>query len=134
VGNDQIDEPWIDESLTQYMTMLYFLDVYGEQGEEGFRDSFYRRWDSIDGADIPIGLPAGEYEGSEYSGIIYGRGPLFFDALAEEMGEESFNAFLHNYYQANKWGISSGATIKAAAEEACGCDLSAIFAEWIGDL
>jgi len=134
VGNDQIDEPWVDESLVQYMTMLYFLDVYGAQGEEGFRESFYRRWNSIDGADIPIGLPAGEYEGSEYSGIIYGRGPLFFDALAEEMGEESFKTFLRNYYQANKWGISSGATIKAAAEEACGCDLTAIFAEWIGDL
>jgi pimeloyl-ACP methyl ester carboxylesterase len=134
VGNDQIDEPWVDESLVQYMTMLYFLDVYGEQGEEGFRDSFLRRWDSIDGADIPIGLPAGEYEGSEYSGIIYGRGPLFFDALAEEMGEESFNTFLRDYYQANKWGIASGATIKAAAEETCGCDLTDIFAEWIGDL
>ena len=29
VGNDQLDEPWIDESLTQYATYLYFLDRYG---------------------------------------------------------------------------------------------------------
>lgn len=134
VGNDQINEPWVDESLTQFMTMLYFRDAYGKQGEEGFRDSFLQRWDRVDRADIPIGRPAGEYKGSEYSAIIYGRGPLFFDALADEMGEESFHTFLRDYYQANKWGISSGATIKAAAEEACGCDLSTIFAEWIGDL
>ncbi len=134
LGNDQIDEPWLDESLTQYMTMLYFLDVHGLQGERTFRDSFIFRWSGVDWATIPIGMPAGEYEGSEYSAIIYGRGPLFFEALADEMGQASFDTFLGDYYQANKWGISSGATIKAAAEEACGCDLSTIFAEWIGDL
>ncbi len=134
VGNDQIDEPWLDESLVQYMTMLYFLDVYGNQGEQGYRDSFYQRWDSIDQADIAIGQPAGAYEGAEYSAIIYGRGALFFDELAGEIGDEAMASFLRNYYQNNQWGIVSGLTIKAAAEAACTCDLSDLFAEWIGDL
>ena len=43
VGNDQPDEPWVDESLVQYITYLYYLDTYGPEAAEQFRDSFYFR-------------------------------------------------------------------------------------------
>jgi aminopeptidase N len=36
VGNDQVDEPWLDEALTQFTTALYFRDVYGQQGMRGY--------------------------------------------------------------------------------------------------
>lgn len=134
VGNDQLDEPWLDEALTQYVTFLYFLDTYGPQGGDGFRDSFIDRWERVDRADIPIGMPAGEYDSAEYGAIVYGRGPLFFEALSEEMGQETFEAFLRDYYQQNKWDISTGQELKALAEAHCDCDLSSIFAEWVGDL
>jgi hypothetical protein len=134
IGNDQIDEPWLDESLTQYATYLYFVDTYGKENAEGFRQSFLSRWDRIDRADIPIGLPAGNYSGLEYSSIVYGRGPLFFEALNDEMGSHSFDEFLRDYYQLNKWGVTTGLHLKLLAEERCGCDLSPIFARWIGDL
>ncbi len=134
VGNDQLNEPWLDEALTQYVTMLYFVDTYGPQGGEQFRDSLIGRWDRVDMAEIPIGMPAGEYDGREYGAIVYGRGPLFFEALAEEMGEETFHDFLRDYYQQNKWGVATGVSMKALAEEHCGCDLSPLFAEWVGDM
>jgi len=134
VGNDQLDEPWLDEALTQYATMLYFLDAYGPEGAEGYHNSFVERWDRVDRADIPIGLPAGDYSGIEYGAIVYGRGPLFFEALAEEMGQDNFDAFLRDYYQQNKWGIATGKDLKALAESACDCDLSPVFAEWVGEL
>jgi dienelactone hydrolase len=133
VGNDQLDEPWVDESLTQYITYLYFLDTYGAQAAEGFLQSFVDRWDRVDMADIPIGMPAGNYDGTEYSAIVYGRGPLFFERLAEEMGQETFDEYLRDYYQQKKWGIASGADLKSLAEEHCDCDLTALFAEWVGE-
>ncbi|MDP2777644.1 MAG: M1 family metallopeptidase [Anaerolineales bacterium] len=37
VGNDQLDEPWLDESLTQFATLQYFTDEYGQAGKAGFR-------------------------------------------------------------------------------------------------
>lgn len=134
VGNDQLDEPWLDESLTQYITFLYFLDRYGQRGGDGFRQDFVRRWERVSRADIPIGLPAGDYDGGEYGAIVYGRGPLFFEALGQEMGEDAFAAFLMDYYQQNKWGIATGANLKTLAESHCNCDLSPIFDEWVGDL
>ena len=133
VGNDQLNEPWVDESLTQYITYLYFVDTYGQQAAEGFRQSFVDRWDRVNMADIPIGMPAGNYDGTEYGAIVYGRGPLFFERLAEEMGQETFDEFLRDYYQRNKWGIVSGADLKSLAEAHCDCDLTPLFAEWVGE-
>jgi hypothetical protein len=75
VGDDQLDDPWLDESLTQFVTLQYYADEYGANGEEGFRRSLEGRWASVGTADIPIGMPVAEYSGQEYSGIVYGRGP-----------------------------------------------------------
>jgi aminopeptidase N len=131
VGNDQVDEPWLDEALVQYLTGLYYLDVHGEGGAQGYRDSWVGRWDRVDRADIPIGLPAGAYEDGEYGAIVYGRGPLFIEALAESMGQETFDEFLRDYYQSHKWGIGTGDAFKQLAEDHCGCDLTPLFEQWV---
>ncbi len=82
VGNDQIDEPWLDEAMAQYSTWLYYVDAYGEANVQAYRDSWDERWDRVERAEIPIGLPADEYEGKEYGAIIYGRGPIFVEMVS----------------------------------------------------
>jgi len=131
VGNDQVDEPWVDEALTQYATWTYYLDRYGESSADGFRDSLVGRWERVAKADIPIGLPTGEYESLEYGAIVYGRGPLFLEALAREIGQKTFDAFMRAYFQNNKWGIGTAANFQELAEESCGCDLTELFEAWV---
>ena len=31
IGNDEVDEPWLDEALTEYSTILYFENKYGKE-------------------------------------------------------------------------------------------------------
>jgi aminopeptidase N len=131
VGNDQIDEPWLDEAMAQYLTGLYYADAHGESAARDYRSSWDSRWDRVDRADIPIGLPVAAYEGAEYGAIVYGRGPLFVAALAEEMGQEPFDTFLHDYYQTHKWGIATSDSFKQLAEQHCQCDLTTLFEEWV---
>jgi hypothetical protein len=131
VGNDQVDEPWLDEALVQYLVALYYLDTGGPRAAQGYEDSWYGRWDRVDRADIPIGLPAGDYESTEYGAIVYGRGPLFVEALSEEMGQESFYEFLRDYYESHRWKIATGESFKALAEQHCQCDLTTLFEEWV---
>jgi len=132
VGNDQVDEPWLDEALVQYVTGLYYLDVGGERALEGWSGSWYDRWQRVDMADIPIGLPSGDYSnGTEYGAIVYGRGPIFMDTLAEDMGQETFDQFLRDYYQSHKWGIGTAEDFEELAEEHCQCDLSSLFEAWV---
>jgi len=131
VGNDQLDDPWLDESLTQFVTLQYYADEYGRGGENGFRASLEGRWASVDNAKIPIGLPVAAYQDANYLPIVYGRGPLFFVALRDEMGTESFDAFLKKYTESLSWKISTPEYLQSLAEQECGCDLDALFAEWI---
>lgn len=131
VGNDQVDEPWLDEAIVQYVTSLYYADLYGEEGAQGYRDSWGGRWERVEYAEMPIGLPSADYTRDEYSAIVYGRGPYFVLTLSEEMGQETFDAFLRDYYQSNKWGIGTAESFRELAEEHCQCDLSAVFEEWV---
>jgi len=131
VGNDQLDDPWLDESLTQYATLQYYADKYGRGGEEGFRSSLEGRWARVDNADIPIGMPVASYQGAEYGAIIYGRGPLFFVALRNEMGQDAFDAFLKEYTASLSWKISTPEYFQSLAEQKCACDLGALFEEWV---
>jgi aminopeptidase N len=131
VGNDQIDEPWLDEALAQYLTGLYYLDRYGERGYEGWRGSWLDRWERVDRAAIPIGLPVAEYETGAYGAVVYGRGPLFIEALAKEMEPETFEAFLRDYVETHAWDIGTGEAFKGLAEKHCQCDLTPLFREWV---
>lgn len=131
VGNDQLDEPWLDESLAQFASLQYFSDRYGEEGFLDFRRELKGRWAYTDNAEIPVGLPVRAYDDYEYSGIVYGRGALFFIELENEMGSENFNLFMKNYVVDNAFGISTSEILKSDAESVCGCDLTGLFVEWV---
>lgn len=131
VGDDQLDDPWLDESLTQFATLQYYADTYGSQGEEGFRAGLESRWSRVSNADIPIGMPVASYQGAEYGAIVYGRGPLFFVALKNEMGTEAFDVFLKEYTESLSWKIATPEYLQSLAEQKCACDLDALFNEWV---
>ena len=130
VGNDQVGEPWLDEALAQYATWLYYLDVRGRGGAQGFYDYWQSCWGRVDREPIPIGLPAEAYGRDQYVPIVYCRGPLFLEALSKEMGA-AYDPFLREFYAAQKWGIATTGAFRALAEEHCGCDLGPLFEAWV---
>ena len=133
VGNDQLLEPWLDEALTQYATWLYYKDRYGGSASQGFFQSLENRWNRVDRAEIPIGRPVHAYTPKEYGAIVYGRGPLFIDAMSEHLGEEVFNNFLREYTRTFEWDIVDSDEFEAAAEAVCNCRLDDLFVRWVGN-
>lgn len=131
VGDDQLDDPWLDESLTQFATLQYYADEYGAGGAQGFRQSLEGRWETVGKAEIPIGRPVAAYSPQEYGAIVYGRGPLFFVALRDEIGTEAFDAFLQEYTEMLSWKIATPETLESLAEKHCACDLNGLFNEWV---
>ena len=129
VGNDQQNQPWVDESLTQYITYIYYEDRYGDGS--GYVDSWKSRWSRVENWDGPIGMPAGEYHGAEYSAIVYGRGPLFFYELEKKYGQDTIMEGIQNYYQDYLWQNGFTEDLRAALEDACDCDLSSEFDNWV---
>lgn len=131
VGDDQIREPWLDEALTQYITYRYFDTVGGVSAGNSFKQSFYERWERVENAEVPIGLPVSGYEPDQYGAIVYGRGPLFFIAVEDEIGRDAFDHFLKDYYADYRWKNSSRSDIESSLETACACQLDSNFAEWV---
>jgi hypothetical protein len=131
IGNDQIEAPWLDEALVQYVTGLYFKDRYGQEGYDQFRSSWLSRWDRVDRDPIPIGLPSADYTDVEYGAIVYGRGPLFIEALADRMGEAAFQHFLKHYVEQYRWDFGTPDEFERLAEQTCSCDLTPLFETWV---
>jgi aminopeptidase N len=131
VGNDQLDEPWLDESLVQFITWQYYGNQYGANAANSWENSLRGRWSRVNNEPIPIGMPVSAYEGATYSAIIYGRGAFFFEALRDQMGAENFDAFMKDYTVSNSWGIGTGENMKALAEKHCECDLTGLYEDWV---
>jgi hypothetical protein len=131
VGNDQLNEPWLDEATTQYATWQYYVDSYGEQNAQGYYDSLEGRWGRVNFEEMPIGLPAHAYTGAEYGAIVYGRGPIFLNELAEQMGQDVFDEFMRDYVEQYRWQIAYADDFMRLAEQHCDCDLSELFEEQV---
>jgi hypothetical protein len=129
VGNDQQNQPWVDEAIVQYITYVYYVERYGNGS--GYLNSWQGRWTRVENAEIPIGMPAGEYDGAEYGAIVYGRGPLFFYELEQAYGYDIVLSAIDSYYDDFQWENTGTEDVRAALEGACECDLGTYFEEWI---
>jgi aminopeptidase N len=123
VGNDQANEPWLDESLAFYSELLYFertnpdavpwwwerrVDVYNPQG--------------------PVDATIYTYDVSaSFITSMYGQAARFLRDLRETMGDDVFFAFLHDYYAAYSGRFATGADFKEMARSHSEADLTPLF-------
>ncbi len=131
VGNDQLNDPWLDESLTQYSTYFYYDKAYGKEATQGLMDSLQARWSRVDYEEKPVGLPVSAYPDKEYGAIVYGRGALFLFALRDQIGADKMAEFLRRYYAEYAWKIATPTDFRRLAEEVSGQKLDALWAKWV---
>ncbi len=134
VGNDQVDEPWLDEALAQYATLMYIEATYGDAVARTTRWLVFERpYNRVvaAGQDQPVDQPVRAFTPELYGAIVYSKGPLFFQALREKMGDEAFIAFLRAYYETYRYRIATPEGLLALAGQACACDVQPIYRQWI---
>ncbi len=134
VGDDQVNQPWVDESLAQYSSLIYEEETYGKSTGQSilrnyFRDQYNHAKDA--GQDMPVNLPVSAYTDANYSAIVYGKGPLFYDAIRTKMGDATFFKFLQTYFERYRYKIATGDDILKTAEDVCGCNLQSEYNQWI---
>lgn len=103
VGNDQIDEAWLDESLTVFSTAMYFGEHYGEDAYTSYVSSYRNRYEErkAEDGDGVVVKPLTQFESwSDYSNLVYVKGMLFIDALCSEYGKDEVLDFMKQYYAA----------------------------------
>jgi aminopeptidase N len=134
VGSDQLDEPWLDEALTQYTSLLYFEHRYGQDVAEAVaEEAFWGPYESLlqDEQDMPAGLPVEAYSHDLYGPVVYSKGPLFFLEMRQQVGDKAFYEILRTYFEQYRYGVAYPQNLMAVAEQVSGQDIDPLYEEWI---
>lgn len=109
VGNDQANQPWLDEALATYAEKIYYENLYPDALRWWWdvRVLYYQPRGPVDDT---IYNPRGEAQAYRaYRDAVYLNGAVFLDELRALMGDEAFFAFLKAYTQANSGKIATSA-------------------------
>lgn len=134
VGNDQIDDPWLDESLTNYSSIVYWEKIEGKDAaEQMIRRLFLEPYEraKAQGKDRAVAGPVADFSEEEYGVFVYGKGPLFFNALRQQVGDEIFFKIMQSYYAQYKYKIAYPDDLLATIERVSGQDIDPLFKMWI---
>lgn len=134
VGNDQVDEPWLDEALANYSTALYYRAVHDAEAAEGeIRKHINARYEAYvqTYGDGVVGGPTSAYTGASYYPLVYAKGALFFQALHQLMGDEAFFGGLQRYYTQYKYDVATAEGLLSIMEQAHGQPLGEFYEHWI---
>lgn len=118
VGNNEISEAWLDESLTEYSALLFFDNYpsyslkYSELLEDAvntyelYVDVITSLGGTVNYSMIDrVDKYASEYE---YSYMVYVKGIIMYDDIKKTVGDKNFYKALQKYYKNYRFKIASG--------------------------
>jgi len=102
IGSDSQADPFLDESLAQYSTLVYLEDRYGKARADQDANSNvklgYLMMRTMGTPDGPVSRPAAKFPSSlAYAGLVYGKAPFFFHELRQKLGDRVFFERLRAY-------------------------------------
>jgi len=128
VGNDEISEPWIDEALTEYSTILYFEEKYGKSvGDKLIKTMEIQTKNHL---SENIFKPTTQYRNSvDYSLNVYTKGAVAFNEVRKKVGDKLFFETLKEYYETYMYENVNGAKFVEIWNQK-GVDIDKIISEY----
>ncbi|MEO2077587.1 MAG: M1 family aminopeptidase [Bacillus sp. (in: firmicutes)] len=122
IGNNEFDEPWLDESFASYAAALFdqTLDTNPPVDETRLADGHLTH--SIDNF-----FENGTESKRNYYYTIYAYGAQTVDDLRKELGDDQFYASMQAYFKAMKFGVSTTADFIQIMQETSKRDLTKFF-------
>ena len=128
IGNDEISEPWIDEALTEYSTILYFEDKYGKEIAQKLIRTMEVQSENYESHDMF--KSSTEFDNSvDYSLNVYTKGALVFNQIRKEVGDKLFFETLQEYYSNYMFQNVNGAQFRKVWNDV-GIDINEIVEEY----
>lgn len=136
VGNDQIDEAWLDEALATYSETIYINEKYGpDRGEDYYNYSVeagYEYGKDILSKATKVVKPLDEFSGwDDYGLLVYTKGAMFLGEIKKEFGEEVLYDILNKYYNRYKFHIAKTEDFLKVCEEVTGVSFKELAGKWI---
>ncbi len=140
VGNDEFLYPWLDESLTEFCTLLFYDNNEGynlnhadmlkaERENYSLFISVYE--DVLKSIDTSMRAVDKYNTEPEYTYCIYVKGVLMYDSLYNLIGKKAFYNALKTYFEQNKYTNVTPQNLISAFNEAAKTDLTNFFNSWV---
>lgn len=130
VGNDEIDDPWLDEAIAWYLIYAYYQDVQPDLAA-GVRSNVIAGsgTSNVDAslADFP---PSGA--DALYYSVVYRRGARFIEELRAQLGDGPFWAVLREHVATNRNRVATPRAFLDRAQAASATSLNPLFARYFG--
>lgn len=139
VGNDQINNAWLDEGLAEFCTYYFYYltdDRAAYSAAMANMTLSYSSFSSYEnlGFNGKMNRPLSSFlTDGEYAAVVYFKGALLFDSLHTLVGENKFLSALRRYIANNAYGIATEADL-IAAFKTTGYDITGIVNSWTQDL
>ncbi|MEA2598604.1 MAG: hypothetical protein QOF01_5073 [Thermomicrobiales bacterium] len=135
VGNNQYEHAFIDEGLTNFVTTIYFREMYGDEKADEQVDRNLKLWYLTmlfgAGEDQVVDQPTDDFPSQgHYGSTIYGKAALGFGAIDDAIGDDAFFAALTDYAAEFRFNVATPADLRAAFERASGQDLGELWRHW----
>jgi len=141
VGNNEIKEAWLDESLAEFSTILFLANhkefdvTYDELISESFAN-YVLFADIVKSLNKQINtsmlLPVNEYNSEyEYTYMIYVRGVLMLDSVNNLVGEKNLIKTLKKYYSKYKFKIATTDDFIALSKSVSKKNIDVVFDSWL---
>ena len=135
VGNNEIDEPWLDEAFAEYSTCQYFINKYGEDRGIKFFSMIRPGPLSIEVPSKVMNKTIRDYtDFRQYSRDVYGGGAELLFRLEEHLGRDVMYEILREYFEEYKFENVDITGFTNICEEVSGKDLSEFFSPYFNDL
>ncbi len=130
VGNDQAEQPWLDESLATYSERVYYENIHPDLigWWWSYRINFYNPQGFV---DIPI------YDGQgfrPYTNAAYFQGAHFLEELRARIGDEAFFAFVQDYLAQSRGKIVTANDFFRILKEHTSTDYSDIVRQYFQNI
>ncbi len=108
VGNDEVDEAWLDESLTVYSEVVYINENYSiEDGNNYYNTNIETNYKyvkpTITTKEVIL-KPLNEFNNwTDYGMLVYNKGAMFIHEIEEKYGKETLYKILNEYYNRYKF-------------------------------
>lgn len=135
VGNDEIDEAWLDESLATYSETVYISEIYGEEMAENFyeqtvEDAYTYGKELYDFDEVML-KPLSKFQSwADYGSLVYSKGAMFLNEIKDDFGKEILYDILNKYYHEYRFLNAKSADFIRVCEEVTNTSFEDKAKEW----
>lgn len=132
IGDDEVNEAWLDESFACYSENIYNESVKSSRGDFLRLKDYYNIYSKANPDKNVILKPVQDFKDDiEYSTLVYYKGAVMLDDLREKIGDEEFFKIIQTYYSRYKYRITTTEDFIGVVNEITGENWNNYFDKWL---